>query len=157
MSSRHVRGSKRNCEWPLGWKRWDILEWTRSSVNVEERKTTRSWEGSLKGGGIWTRPLSLILSSGNGLPWDRSAVLVVWCNLGVTLRNFELLWLAAVDAAPSLSAVSRPSTSNLFPTNDPHCCKVDNHGQEVAEMFLSHTADFIRHLPVELFRSIRPV
>lgn len=36
----------------FGVKRWDILEWTRSSVNVEERKTTRSWEGSLKGGGI---------------------------------------------------------------------------------------------------------
>lgn len=71
------------------------------------------------------------------VPWVQSAVAV----------NSELLWLVSADAARSLNAVNRTSPLGLFPTNDPHCYKASNHQQEVAEMFLSHTAHFIRHLP----------
>lgn len=61
--------------------------------------------------------------------------------------NFEPLWLVSADPARSLNVVNRTAPLGLFPTNDPHCYKVSNHRQEVAEMFLSRTAHFIRHLP----------
>lgn len=61
--------------------------------------------------------------------------------------TFELLWLVSADAARSLKGVNGTSPLGLFPTNDPHCYKVSNHQQEVAEMFLSRTAHFIRQLP----------
>lgn len=78
--------------------------------------------------------------------WAWCGMLVVWCNLWVPLRYCDLPCLVAGGAVPSLNVVNRTSTSNLFPTDDPHFCGVGDHQQEVAEMLVSHTLDFNRHL-----------
>lgn len=63
------------------------------------------------------------------------------------MEKLALFWLVAVGAVPSLDAVNRTSPNSLFPTDDPHFCGVGDHQQEVADMLVSHTVDFIRHVP----------